>query len=498
MKSEPLYLDFDTYGNEKQKACARAWADNSITDIYFGGAKAGAKSFTGVALEFGEALTYPDTRYFIARKKLNDLRKFTIPTISKVFNEFNCLAICKKEGIDRYKIKPQLTDTYDYEYHQKWKKALDQKIIIQDKLVKFNGQDNFYQCYNGSKILLLEASYMPSDPLYERFGSMEFTKGMNEEAGEFDVAAKNNLAASIGRWKNNEYGIAGTLLQTGNPSKNYTYRDYYLPFRNGTLKPHQVFIQAFIQDNKMIDKGYYEQLDQSLSKNEKERLLFGNWEYDDDPSALIQYDKILDCFTNTFIPSGEKYITADIARMGGDKIVIIEWDGWRGKVRFATKQTLDVTTTQIAAAMARNSTGRSNTLLDSDGMGGGPVDMLKVKGFVNNSRALPAPIPELDGKGNPIKENFDNIKSQCYFRLAERINKNGIYLECETEEVKQWIIEELEQVKQKALDSDMKKGVVPKDKVKELIGRSPDFSDTIMMREYFDLKPTLTFADANY
>ena len=71
-------------------------------------------------------------------------------------------------------------------------------------------------------------------------------------------------------------------------------------------------------------------------------------------------------------------------------------------------------------------------------------------------------------------------------------------MECETEEVKQWIIEELEQVKQKALDSDMKKGVVPKDKVKELIGRSPDFSDTIMMREYFDLKPTLTFADANY
>lgn len=198
MKSEPLILQFDTYGNEKQKECATCWADNSITDIYFGGAKAGAKSFTGVALEFGEALTYPDTRYFIARKKLNDLRKFTIPTVSKVFSEFNTLAICEKEGIDRYKIKPQLI-TYDSEYHKKWVKALAQKIIIQDKLVTFNGQDNYYQCHNGSKILFLEASYMPSDPLYERFGSMEFTKGMNEEAGEFDLPAKNNLAASIGR-----------------------------------------------------------------------------------------------------------------------------------------------------------------------------------------------------------------------------------------------------------------------------------------------------------
>jgi len=239
-------------------------------------------------------------------------------------------------------------------------------------------------------------------------------------------------------------------------------------------------------------------VDQSLSKNEKERLLFGNWEYDDDPATLIQYEKILDVFTNTHVEGGDKYITSDIARLGGDKIVIIEWDGWRGYVKHYSKQTLDVTTTQISAAMTRNSTGRSNTLLDSDGMGGGPVDMLGVKGFVNNSRAVPIPGGEFDTKGNPIPENFDNLKSQCYFKLAERINKNGLYLVCETEEVKQWIIEELEQVKQKALDSDMKKGVMPKDKIKELIGRSPDFSDTIMMREYFELKPKIGFRAAIY
>jgi len=131
-------------------------------------------------------------------------------------------------------------------------------------------------------------------------------------------------------------------------------------------------------------------------------------------------------------------------------------------------------------------------------MGGGPVDMLGVKGFVNNSRALPIPGGEFDSKGNAIPENFDNLKSQCYFKIAERINKNGLYLQCETDEVKQWIIEELEQVKQKALDSDMKKGVVPKDKIKELIGRSPDFSDTIMMRELFNLKPNRVFMDAQY
>lgn len=444
-----LDLSFDTHGNKAQKECCRAWIDPNVTDIYYGGAKGGAKSFTGVNLIFSDALTYPDTRYFISRKKLNDLRKFTVPTISKVFQSWGIKA---------------------------------------DQYVKFNGQDNYYECYNGSRILLLEAAYMPSDPLYERFGSMEFTRGWIEEAGEFDIAAKNNLAASIGRWKNSQHGLVRKLLQTGNPSKNYTYRDYYIPFKNGTLKPHQRFIQAFIQDNKMIDAGYIEQLEQSLSKHEKERLLHGNWEYDDDPASLIPYDKILDVFTNTHVPSGTKRITADIARLGGDKIVVIEWDGFRGKVKHYQKQTLDVTGKLIEAAKNRLGIGNSDVLVDEDGVGGGVVDFHKFKGFVNNSSALPSPSGPVDANGNPIKENFDNLKSQCYFRLADRINKNNLYLECETEEVKQWIIEELEQVKQKSLDSDMKKGVVPKDKIKELLGRSPDFADTIMMREYFELK----------
>ena len=445
-----MKLRFDTHGNTKQEACAAAWIDPTVTDIYYGGAKGGAKSFTGVNLIFGDALTYPDTRYFIARKKLNDLRKFTIPTVSKVF--------------------------------QSWG-------IKQEKYCTFNGQDNFYQCYNGSKILLLEAAYMPSDILYERFGSMEFTRGWIEEAGEFEVAAKNNLAASIGRWKNDLYNLTRKLLQTGNPSKNFTYRDYYIPFRNGTMKSHQRFIQAFIQDNHMLDKGYVEQLEQSLSKNEKERLLFGNWEYDDDPASLIQYDAILDCFTNTHVPGGDKKITVDVARLGGDKIVVIEWDGWRGKVRWYQRQPLDVTAQAVEQLRFTLGIGTSDVLVDEDGMGGGVVDFMKYKGFVNNSSSLASPSGPRDANNNPIKENFDNLKSQCYFRLAERINKKQLYLQCDSEEVKQWIIEELEQVKQKALDSDMKKGVVPKDKVKELIGRSPDFSDTIMMREYFELKP---------
>ena len=41
----------------------------------------------------------------------------------------------------------------------------------------------------------------------------------------------------------------------------------------------------------------------------------------------------------------------------------------------------------------------------------------------------------------------------------------------------------------KILNSDMKKGLMPNDKVKEALGRSPDFWDAILMRAWFELKP---------
>lgn len=448
-----MKLTFDTCGNEKQKACARAWIDPTVTDIVYGGAKGGAKSWTGANLIFGDAFIYPETMYFIARKKLNDLRKFTVPTINQVF--------------------------------QTWG--------ITDKYYTFNGQDNVYKLKNGSQVFLLDAAPQPSDPLYMRFGSMTMTRGWIEEAGEFEEAAKNNLVASIGRWKNDVYSLPAKVLQTCNPSKNYLYRDYYRKAKDGVLEEWKTFIQAFPQDNKMLPAGYVENLLRTLSKNEIERLIKGNWEYDDDPAILMDYEKICDIFSNTHVEYGDKKITVDVARFGGDRIVIIEWQGWRGKVRVFQKQGLDETARKIEESRVRLQCGHSDILVDEDGVGGGIVDFYKCKGFVNNSSPMPSPDAPYNDKGEQALENFDNLKSQCYFRLAQRVNSNGIYIECEDPEIRQFIIEELEIIKQKAVDSDLKRGVIPKEDMKELLGRSPDFADTLMMREYFELAPKFSW-----
>ncbi len=433
---------FDTCGNDKQKEVARYWIDDIVEDVVYGGSKGSGKSYLGCSLIFGDAFIYPGTHYFIARKELNDLRKFTIPSIHEVFGHW---------GID-------------------------------DGYYKYNGQDNYFTLYNQSKVYLLEARALPGDPLFQRFGSMQMTRGWIEESGEFEELAKNGLAISVGRWKNEEYNLKGKLLQTCNPSKNYLYYNYYQPFKAGTLEEHKKFVQALPEDNKKLTPGYLDMLKRTLNDSENQRLLYGDWEYDDDPASLIGYENILDCFTNDFDSlKGETYITCDVARYGSDKTVIGLWNGFR--VKLFSYQGLSITETseKIKELANIHNVPNRRIIADEDGVGGGVVDTLKCKGFVNNSRPVDIPGKET--------ENFNNLKSQCYFHLADRINSSGLFIDCKDANVKRLIIQELEQVKQHNMDKDAKKQVLPKDKVKEMIGRSPDFADTLMMREWFDLKP---------
>lgn len=443
-----MKVTLDVYGNEKQLQAVRAWIDEKITDIVYGGSKGSGKSYLGCSLIFADALTYPGTHYFIARKKLNDLRKFTIPSIHEVFNDW------------------ELTEKY----------------------YRFNGQDNYFELYNESRVYLLEAKYLPSDPLYYRFGSMQMTRGWIEESGEFEAAATNNLAASIGRWKNEEYNLTGKLLQTCNPSKNYLYREYYKKHKEGILEPHKAFIQALPQDNKRLDKGYLENLVRVLDANQKQRLLYGNWEYDDDPATLIDNDSIADYWNPAHVqPEGQKYLTIDVARKGKDKTVFRVWHGWLCiERREIAKSGLDEVVNLARMLQRKYGIPLSNVIADEDGVGGGVIDFLKCKGFVNNS----SPLEIKDGK-DTIKPNFDNLKSQCSIKMAEMIANKQCGEICNNDKVKEITSEEMEQVKLKDIDKDGKQGIIPKDKVKELIGRSPDEWDSIMMRYWFELRPSI-------
>ena len=55
------------------------------------------------------------------------------------------------------------------------------------------------------------------------------------------------------------------------------------------------------------------------------------------------------------------------------------------------------------------------------------------------------------------------------------------------DDLKNKIIMEFEMVKQHNVDKDNKLEITPKDKIKQLLGHSPDIADAIIMRFYFEL-----------
>lgn len=439
-----MKIVFDTNGNQKQKECCRKWLDTETIDIVYGGSKGSGKSFLGVSLIFGDALLYPGTHYFIARKNLNDLRKFTIPSIHEVFNLWN----------------------------------------LNSKYYKYNGQDNYFELYNGSKVFLLDAKYLPSDPNYYRFGSMQMTRGWIEEAGEFEEEAKNNLQASIGRWKNKDYNLKGKLLQTCNPAKNYLYREYYIKAKENSLQPHRKFIQALPTDNKMLPVDYVSNLLKILSPNEIERLVKGNWEFDDNPYALFDYSDILGLFTNEFIkPDNKKYITADIAYEGSDLFVIGIWNG-NVLIKIVAIDKIDETmiSKKIHELRLLHDVPLKNVIYDADGL------KMFVRESAKNGHLNGA--VQFHNNGKPIevddeKINFFNIKTQLYYLLAEYVKNASIYIQ--TKEYRKQIIEELEQICKLPMADDGKIRLEKKEAVKERLGRSPDFADMIMMRMFFEL-----------
>ena len=126
----------------------------------------------------------------------------------------------------------------------------------------------------------------------------------------------------------------------------------------------------------------------------------------------------------------------------------------------------------------------SHIIIDEDGIGGGLVDNLRgVKGFMGNS--IPFEIWDTR-QFKFIPANFQNLKAQCYFTLADMINNHKLSVKDET--IKELLREDLSAIRQKNQDSDGKLAIISKDDMKDIIGRSPDVSDMMMMRMYFEFK----------
>jgi len=440
-----------TFKPTKKQFLALEYLNDSETEeLLFGGGAGGGKSVLGCFWLVSSCLRYKESRWLLGRAKLKTLKESTVKTLFDV-------------------LKNIFKFTKDVHY-------------------TYNAIEGVVKFVNGSEIVFKDLFLYPSDPEFDSLGSSEYTGAFLDECSEITHKAKEIVMTRL-RYKINEFDIIGKLLACTNPCKNWAYHQFYKLWSNKEKMTSRKFIQALVKDNPNIPKQYIENL-KKRDKVTKERLLLGNWHYEDDPAKLMDYDKILDIFTNSYVKTegGAKYLTIDPARFGQDKTVIMVWEGLYITKIFAYKTTdmkfIEEKITQLAE---QEQISRSNIVVDEDGIGGGIKDHLTgIRGFVNNSTPI--------NQGNEVT-NYQNLKTQCYFKLAELINSGKIGANIENETYKELIIEDLEQVKRKDIDDDGKVKLVNKETVKENMGRSPDFSDCMMTRMFFELTGTFTVLD---
>jgi hypothetical protein len=429
-------VEFDGKRHDKQDEALHILTDNIHTEILYGGAGGGAKSWTGCEWLTWSCLSYPLTKWFVGRNNIVDVRDSTFQTFRKVFLK------------------------YGLEENRDW-------FIRERRYILFS---------NGSRIDFLGLFFMPTDPEYKKLGSKEYTGGWIEEAGEVHFAAFDTLKSRVGRHRNDEYGLLSKLFITCNPQKNWLYDEFYAPSVNRTLKPNQAFIPALEEDNPFNEKGYRKALESISTKATRERLLLGIWDYDDNPNRLCSHEVIMYIFNNDFDEkSNIYYLTADVARFGSDRAIIVVWKGWQ-IVDFLIMNTSKTTDIQDAINHLRFKYRiiKDNCIADEDGVGGGVIDNCGIKGFKNGSSPF-------------YGENYYNLQSQCGYKLAESINNYLVSFVCEiSEKEKEILTGDLGELQTWKVDSDGKLRIKPKEEIKKSIGRSPDWRDVLLMRAYFD------------
>ena len=259
------------------------------------------------------------------------------------------------------------------------------------------------------------------------------------------------------------------------------------------------FISGDIYQNKellKVNPGYLANL-LSQDKATKSALLDGNWKVVITENDVYDYARFAGMFENSFSrKTGQKYITADIALKGSNKFVILVWDGYEAiDIEILDKSDGGQVIDALKQMAAKHGVQNVDICFDNDGVGGF-VDgfIVGANPFNNGGQVMEVRDP---ASGKMIKENYFNLKTQCYYRSGNNVAKgeviiseyvaNKMYDDRMT--VRQRFMHERKAIKRDKTDSDGKLRVISKEEMKVVLnGDSPDLMDAFMMREYFELR----------
>ena len=154
--------------------------------------------------------------------------------------------------------------------------------LAEDVHYKVNNLAGTLQFWNGSVILMLEMADLPSDPHFERFGSIEVSAVGVDECSEISQRAIEVLFSRI-RWRVHETLGVSKMLMTTNPTTNWIRGRFVQDDDGNKVIPREgeYYVPFSVFDNPDIAfrQTYEAALNKISDQATKERLLYGNWDY---------------------------------------------------------------------------------------------------------------------------------------------------------------------------------------------------------------------------
>lgn len=223
-------------------------------------------------------------------------------------------------------------------------------------------------------------------------------------------------------------------------------------------------------------------------------------EYVENTGALFGFNALIDVFSNTVNKENRKYLSVDVAGEGNDKTVFSFWEGLEEYKREEfTGLSRHELVGKIREFAINEKIPHSQIIVDTIGIGEGLASEPLLHGIIAFKSSYGAiktehsiiSLPNVHyTKEAPLITEYANLRSQCIFTLAGLVNNRNIASKV-TGRFKEMIIEELSAY-QDASKGDGKRFATDKDRIKEIIGHSPDHSDTWIMRMYFEVVRKVT------
>ncbi|MCK4430110.1 MAG: hypothetical protein KAW19_02305, partial [Candidatus Aminicenantes bacterium] len=344
----------------------------------------------------------------------------------------------------------------------------------------------------------------PND--WEKFMSGEYGWIALDQAEQFTLMEFQMLAT---RLRLMIEGVKYFFLLSCNPNIGWIKE----MFIESNLDDH-VFVPALPEDNKAnLPVDYIERCEKVLSGNQVKALIRGDWEAVGEPDNVFTYLEVQKAVKRRVEPSEPVQIGADIARQGDDQTTIILREGLRIRIHSKAQGHDLMRTTGKIWECCQNEIipkwgERLNKIaikIDADGLGAGVVDRLKelksekeelytdmiLKMVDKKKRELlneqgyrvRIKIIEIHGAAKPKEPaKYKNQRAEIHWGMRELLEDLDLPPDRELQT-------QLMAIKYK-INSAGQIEILPKDKIKEKLGRSPDLAEGVIY-SLADVRPQI-------